>query len=379
MANPNAIVSESIRLEVPKADRAAEMLQAREAISVELDDGRRARLDPGDRRSPGFAQVLVGLAELRRPVYLELEPETAAVTRLLIPHVGRIVELRDGDKGIEAELDSSHGRFLLANDDPDRAEAAALLRQARAERAPVLLTADDAQRIVDVRRFRGPPESLVEAPGGKPAAAEPGLADSILRFWRWPIWPWRWWPRGCVSPRRAQEVFDAMSGQTCNPAGIAPPCIPFLYPDDGCWGRAHEMRRLMNNMGVYPRKIWIYGSLHTPTRNNPNCFVNWGWHVAPTICVRRRWSWWPWRWFGLTQRMVIDPSLFTTPVTPTQWKAVQGDPGATLEDTHGSVFHWAGYRTDPSYALTNNVLATYRLALQNRVNQVGPPPYANCP
>ena len=60
-------------------------------------------------------------------------------------------------------------------------------------------------------------------------------------------------------------------------------------------------------------------------------------------------------------------------MTPTQWKAVQGDPGATLEDTHGSVFHWAGYQTDPTYAQTNNVLATYRLALQNRVNQVGPP------
>ena len=63
--------------------------------------------------------------------------------------------------------------------------------------------------------------------------------------------------------------------------------ISWLYPDDGCWGRAHEMCRLMINAGAHPRKVWIYGKLHTLTKNNPNCFVNWGWHVAPTLCVRK--------------------------------------------------------------------------------------------
>jgi hypothetical protein len=77
--------------------------------------------------------------------------------------------------------------------------------------------------------------------------------------------------------------------------------------------------------------------------------------------------------------MVIDPSLFTTPVTRDQWKAVQGDPNATLNETSGSIFHWYNNQTDPTYVQTNQVLANYRLALQNRVNQIGPPPYAQCP
>jgi hypothetical protein len=75
--------------------------------------------------------------------------------------------------------------------------------------------------------------------------------------------------------------------------------------------------------------------------------------------------------------MVIDPSLFTTPVTKADWKAVQGDPNATLTDTAGSDYYWG--QTDPNYTETNFYLDKYRIELQNRVNQVGPPPYANCP
>jgi hypothetical protein len=76
--------------------------------------------------------------------------------------------------------------------------------------------------------------------------------------------------------------------------------------------------------------------------------------------------------------MVIDPALFTTPVTESTWKGVQGDPGATLTDTDWTQF-WHGGGTDPGYTNTIAILAQYRLALQTRAIQVGPPPYANCP
>jgi hypothetical protein len=75
--------------------------------------------------------------------------------------------------------------------------------------------------------------------------------------------------------------------------------------------------------------------------------------------------------------MVIDPSLFTTPVTEAGWKAVQGDPNASLTDTAASDFLFGA--TDPTYVQTNQVLATYRARLQTRAIQFGPPPYANCP
>jgi hypothetical protein len=76
--------------------------------------------------------------------------------------------------------------------------------------------------------------------------------------------------------------------------------------------------------------------------------------------------------------MVIDPSLFTKPVTKTTWKSVQGDVNASLTDSEASIFYLWGSVTDPDYSQTNTVLATYRLQLQNRVNSYGPPPYA-CP
>ena len=174
---------------------------------------------------------------------------------------------------------------------------------------------------------------------------------------------------------KAQQVFDAMAATSCDPLTVPVPCIPFLYPDDGCWARAHEMCRLMINLGLSPRKVWIDRStgywLHVNTKNNPLCYVEWGWHVAPTLCVRSP-------KFFQTQRMVIDPSLFTTPVSEATWKGVQGDPNATLTHTGADQF-WHGGGTDPTYSASNAILAQYRLALQNRANQVGPPPYANCP
>ncbi len=132
------------------------------------------------------------------------------------------------------------------------------------------------------------------------------------------------------------------------------------------------MCRLIINMGLTPHKVWIPGSLHVATKNNPNCGVFWGWHVAPTLCVRDR-------GFFQTQQMVIDPSLFTTPVSRAAWKGVQGDPNATLTDSDASIYYLWGNVTDPDYTDTNQKLAYYRLQLQNRAIQQGPPPYANCP
>ena len=95
---------------------------------------------------------------------------------------------------------------------------------------------------------------------------------------------------------------------------------------------------------------------------------------SATICVRR------WRWFFFWGReLVIDPSLCTTPVTKSEWKALQNNMNATLTDTEWTSY-WQYGGTDPAYAQTNQHLATARLHLLNRsVGPFGPPPYANCP
>ena len=283
-------------------------------------------------------------------------------------------ELRETRDGIEFDIDSSHARFLLGRGNERFDQVAALLREASHDGGALILVTDDRREVIEARFFVPGPDDgpLPDFPFPRP------LPRPDWWYWllHWRFWPWNWWWWfGCISAGHAQNVFDQMGATTCPPLTVPAPCIPFLYPDDGCWARAHEMCRLMIALGLNPRKVWIQGWLHTPTRNNPACFVNWGWHVAPTLCVRRPWSWRFWLWGS--QKMVIDPSLFTTPVTVSQWKSVQGDPGATLTYTDASDYLWG--QTDPTYALTNDRLAYYRLRLQERAVNSGPPPYANCP
>ena len=383
MPNPNAIVSSVIRLE-PALDRpAAEMLRSKRGLSVELEGERRVRLDPDDPRSAGFAQVLDGLSNQRLPVYVEVDPETSAISRLLIPHVTRVIGIRLIDVGVlGVDLELSHGRHVLRHSAPDFDELEPQLREALRTRAPIILTENDTHEIIDVRDYRpgpeGPPLPFPE-PEPFPRLSWPWRwLKELLHIWRWRWWPWCWWPWRwfrCLSETRGQQIFDAMNATSCDPLTVPVPCIPFLYPDDGCWGRAHEMCRLMISMGLTPKKVWIRGSLQVSTRNNPNCNVWWGWHVAPTLCLRGP---------GIfqTREMVIDPSLFTEPVSKSTWKGVQGDPNATLTDSAASIFYLSASgssSTDPTYVQTNQVLARYRLYLQNRANQLGPPPYANCP
>ncbi|MCJ8159461.1 protein-glutamine glutaminase family protein [Sphingomonas sp. LaA6.9] len=375
MPNPNAIISNHIRF-VPPLDRpAAEALRSEGGLAVELDDGRRIRFDPSDPRSAGFVQVLDGLAGLRRPVYLEIDPAADAITRLLIPHVSRIADIRATDAGYDLALEYSHARHLLKHESADFAALAERARAALERGQVVIVTEDDRHDIIDIRGYTPGPDDAPLPPWPKERLPleRPWWQRLIDWIWRWPIWPW-WWFR-CISQARAQQIFDAMGATSCPPLTVPAPCIPFLYPDDGCWGRAHEMCRLIIAMGRKPRKIWIEHStgywLHVDTKNNPQCYVEWGWHVAPTLCVRKGWFW--------SEEMVIDPALFTTPVSKAVWKGVQNDPGATLTPSDASIFYLWGNVTDPTYTQTNQVLATYRLQLQNRAIQLGAPPYAHCP
>jgi len=364
MRNPNAIVAVVVRTDPPiEKQTAAELLRKHpDGVSVTFEDNQIARLFPGD-RAAGMLHILDQLRQMGAPVYVEVQPENREITKLLIPLVTRVTRVSEkSPEEMEVELQLSHGRHRLKRNNPDFAELLETLRAALEKKQWLIVTETDEQEIIDARPSAGEPKfpevTDAERPGDRPG---------------WFRRRWRRWFRCfcCVSPARAQHLFNLCSAKTCDPLTVPPPCIPFLYPDDGCWARAHEMCRLMITAGAKPRKVWIDGTLHTLTKNNPQCFVNWGWHVAPTICVRHR--------FRQVELMVIDPSLFTTPVSKATWKSVQGDPNASLTDTAATVYWRNVIPTDPNYVDTNMRLQIYRLKLQNRSLQpAGPPPYAFC-
>lgn len=351
MANPNALFGTIT--DISRDER---------GVAITLSDQRTARIVTDEKRASALAAVLEDLRRRKLPVYLDADAAGTAAG-VMLPKLVKVETITEHHGSeVSVTFEQSHARHTVAR---DSAELRTLREAGKARWLAV--TVNDRFEIIDVRPYEPP----FELPRYEPPPR--------LRWWYWCWWPWRWifcW-FGCVSRRRAQELFDLCAATTCDPLTVPAPCIPFKYPDDGCWGRAHEMCRLMIAAGASPRKVWIDGSLHTPTKNHPNCFVNWGWHVAPTLCVRR-WRWW---WWFATEELVIDPSLFTTPVTKATWKNVQGDPGAVLTSSSADLFaRWGGGITDPTYVQTNQVLANYRTQLQLRsLGPAGPPPYANCP
>lgn len=102
--------------------------------------------------------------------------------------------------------------------------------------------------------------------------------------------------------------------------------IPFDYPRDCCFARAHEMCRQLEAKGIECGKTWYYsagwpaqGSPDFPPANLsvtglpktpviPDGTLSWTYHVAPTVELD-----------GKT--MVFDPSMFKGPVTPDEWRS----------------------------------------------------------
>ncbi|MFY7974851.1 MAG: protein-glutamine glutaminase family protein [Rubrivivax sp.] len=376
MPNPNAFIA-PVRGLAPAYD-AAQIRRAEVDITVSLDGLPPLRLDPKDPRTPAYAEVLESLRQRSGLVYAETDPSTGRIQRLLLPRLGRVLSAeRDTAGDLALSLDHSHARLRLPAGHGDFAAFEGVLREALLSRAPVLVTVDDRLGVIDIRLpLPGwPLPPLLPPFPDVPPPREPSflrwLIERFWLIWRWPWWPWWWF--GCLSLSRANQVFAQMQATSCAPLTTPAPCIPFLYPDDGCFARAHEMCRLMIAMGLEPQKVWIRGRLRTPTRNHPACHVLWGWHVAPTLCVRGNWFW-------MRQTVVIDPSLFAGPVSKTTWKSVQGDPSATLDDTSPEpYFHVGGDVFDPGYTMTQQHLIEYRTELRLRSINQGPPPYANCP
>jgi len=203
-----------------------------------------------------------------------------------------------------------------------------------------------------------PPLPLIEPPSWLADLASP---------------PPRWGSGGTGAPgsatnpltsAQANQLFADLAGQGH---------IPFDYPDDGCYARAHEMCRLMQAQGLDCGKEWIYATgfpddatLGVDTPKAPGVdHVDWVYHVAPTVQMVGP--------DGQARPMVIDPSISDQPLTPEDWKAKMGDDGAKLESSDSRPYYRgpegtpdAGESYDNDYSKTTDVLKKYSEARDNR-------------
>jgi len=84
MPNPNAIVGAVVRIGPPIPRSGVETMRANpNGLTVELEGDRTARLYPSE-RAGAYADILEGLRRMRRPAYVEVQPDTRAITLLLM-------------------------------------------------------------------------------------------------------------------------------------------------------------------------------------------------------------------------------------------------------------------------------------------------------
>jgi hypothetical protein len=197
---------------------------------------------------------------------------------------------------------------------------------------------------------------------------------------------------------KAKEIFDFCANLSCSLPGpyAVSPCIPFQYVRDGCYARAHQMRRIIRNRYRYCcDKVFSFANqgsdrLAVKATKWGGCCVTWWYHVAPLISVRTVLHFplsalrafkpelgRPKQRLGkqalkLTVKLayVIDPGMFDKPVLLSTWLGAQQDGCAANAhvSSHsiqpGSAYTPANYAgtsftTDPSYTATETTLHNY--------------------
>lgn len=313
-----------------------------------LSNGERARVSESDERSVGLRELLEEASAVRAPVLVEVDGPTGEIADVQVPlPADGVSSVRDvSPQESEVELVRSQSRYVLRRSNPDYDNLRAALEAARDNGMKIFVTTSDERGIIHVeesgRPFHLEPESETRALAASPIA----LAA-------------------------AEALFGQMATNSCQPRTPGAGCITFMFPDDGCYARAHEMCRLIGPAKT--GKVWSYGRLTALTRNSPDCRVSWRYHVAPTVLVEHA---------GSSKSYVIDPSLFSKPVPVATWTGAQGDPAATVVETSSEPFYRSPegvVQKDPDYVETNEVLSTFRLKLKERSAKKGVPPYAHCP
>lgn len=279
--------------------------------------------------------------------------------------------------------------FTLRSTTKSAAALSRRLQEAFQKKAPVKAVLDPRRALIEkvappsprdlekfqrLRTFLEKPDRSVRI---NVSAIDPITFNIVDRYLRWPSF--RLCRRIVPNYKTAKKIFDFCAKQSCHlpgPYDISP-CIPFQYVRDGCYARAHKMRRIITTRYRYccekvfsfanPPANEAYVRLAVRADKWGGCCVTWWYHVAPLIRVRVR-------LFGLSivLALVIDPSMFNKPVLLSTWLAAQENTACASNARvrmysmqPGSAYTPANYAgtmfaTDPAYADTDSTLIGYR-------------------
>ena len=263
-------------------------------------------------------------------------------------------------------------------------EATSYLKTAIKDNEPVKAVLDPKRGVIDKIEPPKPAELeqfrknfILEKNPAKPVALDlraldPTTFNVVDAKLKWPIF--KLCTKYVPNYAKAKEIFDFCAEQSCHlpPPYDITPCIPFQYVYDGCYARAHKMRKIITTKyGYCCEKVFSFAnqnmdSLSVKADKWGGCCINWWYHVAPLIRVKVKIL-----SFNFVLAMVIDPSMFNNPVLLSTWLAAQENPACSPNANvsmysiqAGSAYTPANYAgtaftTDPAYTATDATCVSY--------------------
>jgi hypothetical protein len=286
-----------------------------------------------------------------------------------------------GKRSSEVRFNEKQQIFRL----PARAAVSNQLRDALKKNRPVKVVLDPRRGVVrtigdlserELREFErtrtylDKPDKTVRI---NVADMDPGTFNIVDRYLKFPTF--RLCTRIIPNYKTAKKIFDFCAAQSCHLPGppTVTPCIPFQYVRDGCYARAHKMRKIITERYRYCcDKVFSFANennddLAVRADKWGGCCVTWWYHVAPLVRVRFK--------IGPVKfvlALVIDPSMFDKPVLLSTWLMAQENTGCA-PNAHvsmysiqpGSAYAPGNYQgtsfiTDPSYTQTDATLIAYK-------------------
>lgn len=295
-----------------------------------------------------------------------------------------VAAVRAGKDGEEILFNERQQIFSLASSIKSAEEVSQRLKDSIKKKAPLRAVLDPRRGVVEkietpdageIEEFRKT-RILLENPSRSVRidvkSIDPNNFNIVDFKLKWPAF--RVCNKTLPNYKKAKKIFDFCAEQSCHlpaPYDISP-CIPFQYVRDGCYARAHKMRRIITTKYRYCcEKVFSFAnqnndSLAVKADKWGGCCVNWWYHVAPLIRVKVSLG----RW-NFVLAMVIDPSMFDQPVPLSTWLSAQehaschSNANVSMYSIQpGSAYSPANYTgtsftTDPSYTATDATLTTY--------------------